>query len=66
MGCEEEKPAHTPKHEVERLVLNFTKDVKNDVYAENIYFFEADTEFTPDERKHYFRRLEKFIRNNNS
>jgi len=56
-------PMHTPKHEVERIVLDFVKNVKQNKYSENIYFFEADTEFTAEDQEHYFRRLEKFIKN---
>jgi hypothetical protein len=56
-------PLHAPKHEVERIVLDFVKNVKQNKYSENIYFFEADTEFTAEEQEHYFRRLEKFIKN---
>jgi hypothetical protein len=55
---------HQPKHEVERISLDFIKDVKTDVYKDEAYFFEADTEFPTDERISYFRRLEKFIKNN--
>ena len=57
-------PKHTPKHEVEQIALNFIRDVKNNIYTEDIYFFEADTEFTISEREDFFRRLEKFIKNN--
>ncbi|MGB3340105.1 MAG: hypothetical protein WBB37_01320 [bacterium] len=56
-------PLHAPKHEVERIVLDFVKNVKQNKYSENIYFFEADTEFTAEEQEHYFRRLEKFVKN---
>ncbi|HEC78563.1 MAG TPA: hypothetical protein ENI34_05390 [candidate division WOR-3 bacterium] len=58
------EPEQKPKHQVEEIVFNFIKDLKNDVYAENIYYFEADTELTKEEREYYFRRLEKYVRNN--
>jgi hypothetical protein len=68
VACGEEKTEvvqkHQPKHQVERLAFQFIKDLKADKYKDEIYFFEADTEFTYDDRVDYFRRLEKFIRNN--
>lgn len=57
-------PKHKPTHEVERIALNFIKKVKQGVYEKENYFFEADTEFTKEEREHYFRRLAKYIKNN--
>lgn len=63
-GGKTSTPQHTPKHEVERIALNFVKNVKANKYSENIYFFEADSEFTVEEQEHYFRRLEKYIKNN--
>jgi hypothetical protein len=59
-----DEPEHAITHEVEGIVFDFIKDVKDDVYSENIYFFESDTELTKEDREHYFRRLEKFVRNN--
>ena len=63
-GGKTSTPVHTPKHEAEKIVLGFIKDVKADKYSENRFFFEADTEFTAEEQEHYFRRLEKYIKNN--
>ncbi len=57
-------PKHKPKHEVEQIVLKFVENVKNDVYKDELYFFEADTEFTTEDREFYFRRLTKYIKNN--
>ncbi len=66
-ACAEEKnetPKHRPQHEVETIVLDFIQNVKHDRYRHDPYFFLADTEFTTDERVNYFRRLEKYIKNN--
>lgn len=63
-GGKTSTPMHTPKHEVERIALDFVNNVKQNKYSDNIYFFEADTEFTAEEQEHYFRRLEKYIKNN--
>ncbi|KPJ72032.1 hypothetical protein AMJ52_07690 [candidate division TA06 bacterium DG_78] len=57
-------PKHTPQHEVEQIALNFVRDVKNNVYTNQSYYFVADSEFIADDREFYFRRLEKFIKNN--
>ena len=62
-GGKTSTPTHAPKHEVEKIVLDFVKDVKQNKYSENIYFFEADTEFTVEQQEHFFRRLEKYIKN---
>lgn len=59
-----DEPEHDITHEVEKIVFDFIKDIKADTYRDNIYFFESDTELTTDDREHYFRRLEKYIRNN--
>jgi hypothetical protein len=59
-----DEPVHTPKHAVESIVFDFIKDLKNDMYAENIFFFQSDTELTKEDRIYYFRRLETFVRNN--
>jgi len=56
---------HKPKHEAEQIVLNFINNVKMNVYEDEPYFFEADTEFTAEDREFYFRRLTKYIKNNN-
>jgi hypothetical protein len=64
VSCTEETLQHTPRHEVEQIALNFVRDVKNNVYSDNIYFFVADSEFTTEDREFYFRRLEKFLKNN--
>jgi len=64
-GGKTSTPKYTPKHEVERIALDFVKKVKQNVYANNVHFFEADTEFTIEEQEHYFRRLEKFVKNHN-
>ncbi len=67
ISCAEEKnetPKHRPQHEVETIVLDFVNNVKQDRYRDDPYFFLADTEFTTDERVNYFRRLEKYIKNN--
>ena len=66
-GCGAPKPtapAHQPVHVAETIVLEFVQNVKKDIYREDPYFFQADTEFTTDERVNYFRRLEKYIKNN--
>jgi|GEM_PF-3272765 len=59
-----EEPIHTPKHEVEDIVFEFITDLKSDVYADHIFFFQSDTELTKEDRQYYFRRLETFVRNN--
>jgi hypothetical protein len=57
-------PKHTPQHEVEQIALNFVRDVKNNVYTNQSYYFVADSEFVTEDREFYFRRLEKFLKNN--
>jgi hypothetical protein len=67
VSCAEQKdsaPTHQPKHVVETIVLDFVQNIKKDLYREDPYFFLADTEFTTDERENFFRRLEKYIKNN--
>ncbi|MBN2621218.1 hypothetical protein JXB22_09035 [candidate division WOR-3 bacterium] len=59
-----DEPAHEPKHAVESIVFDFIKDLKSDVYDENIFFFQSDTELAKEDRIYYFRRLETFVRNN--
>jgi hypothetical protein len=59
-----DEPVHEPKHEVEKLVFDFITDLKNDVYADHIFFFQSDTGLTREDRIHYFRRLETYVRNN--
>ena len=66
-SCAEQKdqtPKHQPSHEVEIIVLDFVQNVKKDHYSNDPYFFLADTEFTTDERVNFFRRLEKYLKNN--
>lgn len=67
LSCAEQKnvtPKHQPTHVVETIVMDFVQNIKKDLYREDPYFFLADTEFTTDERENYFRRLEKYIKNN--
>jgi hypothetical protein len=67
LSCAEQenaKPKHQPTHVTETVVLDFVQNIKKDLYREDPYFFLADTEFTTDERESYFRRLEKYIKNN--
>jgi len=59
-----DEPEHEPRHEVEEIVFDFIADLKDDVYADNIFFFQSDTELTKEDRSYYFRRLETFVRNN--
>lgn len=63
-GQENEMPKLQPKHVVETIVLDFVQSIKKDLYREDPYFFLADTEFATDERESFFRRLEKYIKNN--